>query len=412
MADITQSPARREKLELPARDMKRTTVSAICWGLLFIVLMWSWEGAEMRPLDLMTYAGNMGQFAAGFFPPDFHNWPTFLEQTLITIQIAIWGTVLAVICAVPFGILCAENIAPWWIYQPTRRLMDAARAINEMVFAMLFVVAVGLGPFAGVLALWVHTTGILAKLFPAVLLVPLALRRRWRALGWTAGTSAALVGLTLVVFGSAPFTAFFHQHLPRLADGSAFAFGEAWPEVADLVTAGNQGVHGVVAKLDALGWVDADGAVAQAAPRAFAALLFALALVVGLARNATRHEHATMWVGLLGLGSLASAGAWADYVPLTAVWALALLAPFAAGRPFLAVALAVSALFQVFLIGTMPIGEAADASWMMPLSLFGSIAMFATLGGATLVHVLARGTVSAPAVQADATAVLEPVSPS
>ena len=46
-----------------------------------------------------------------------------------------------------------------------RRLMDSARAINEMVFAMLFVVAVGLGPFAGVLAIFVHTTGILAKLF-------------------------------------------------------------------------------------------------------------------------------------------------------------------------------------------------------------------------------------------------------
>jgi ABC-type phosphate/phosphonate transport system, permease component len=43
--------------------------------------------------------------------------------------------------------------------------MDACRAINEMVFAMLFVVAVGLGPFAGALALFVHTTGILAKLF-------------------------------------------------------------------------------------------------------------------------------------------------------------------------------------------------------------------------------------------------------
>jgi phosphonate transport system permease protein len=46
-----------------------------------------------------------------------------------------------------------------------RRLMDSCRAINEVVFAMLFVVAVGLGPFAGVLALWVHTTGSLAKLF-------------------------------------------------------------------------------------------------------------------------------------------------------------------------------------------------------------------------------------------------------
>jgi phosphonate transport system permease protein len=46
-----------------------------------------------------------------------------------------------------------------------RRLMDVCRSINELVFAMLFVVAVGLGPFAGVLALWIHTTGILAKLF-------------------------------------------------------------------------------------------------------------------------------------------------------------------------------------------------------------------------------------------------------
>jgi phosphonate transport system permease protein len=43
--------------------------------------------------------------------------------------------------------------------------MDAFRAINEMVFAMLFIVAVGLGPFAGVMALWIHTTGVLAKLF-------------------------------------------------------------------------------------------------------------------------------------------------------------------------------------------------------------------------------------------------------
>jgi phosphonate transport system permease protein len=72
---------------------------------------------------------------------------------------------LAIICAIPFGLLCAENIAPAWVYQPTRRLMDAFRAINEMVFAMLFIVAVGLGPFAGVMALWIHTTGVLAKLF-------------------------------------------------------------------------------------------------------------------------------------------------------------------------------------------------------------------------------------------------------
>ena len=100
-----------------------------------------------------------------FFPPDFHDWRTYLDEMLVTLEIAVWGTALAVVCAVPLGLLAASNITPWWVRQPVRRLMDAARAINEMVFAMLFVVAVGLGPFAGVLALWVHTTGILAKLF-------------------------------------------------------------------------------------------------------------------------------------------------------------------------------------------------------------------------------------------------------
>jgi len=84
---------------------------------------------------------------------------------VVTLQIALWGTALAVVLAIPFGLLCSANVVPWWVYQPMRRLMDGARAINEMVFAMLFVVAVGLGPFAGVLALFVHTTGILSKLF-------------------------------------------------------------------------------------------------------------------------------------------------------------------------------------------------------------------------------------------------------
>jgi phosphonate transport system permease protein len=84
---------------------------------------------------------------------------------IVTLEIALWGTALAVILAVPCGLASSANIAPVWVYQPMRRLMDATRAINEMVFALLFVVAVGLGPFAGVLALFVHTTGILAKLF-------------------------------------------------------------------------------------------------------------------------------------------------------------------------------------------------------------------------------------------------------
>jgi len=129
------------------------------------VLAWAWQGAEMRPLDLIGNAGNIAKLGADFFPPDFHEWRLYLSEMVVTVQIAIWGTALAVATAVPLGLLAAANIAPWWIHQPVRRVCDAMRAINELVFAMLFVVAVGLGPFAGVLAIWVHTAGILAKLF-------------------------------------------------------------------------------------------------------------------------------------------------------------------------------------------------------------------------------------------------------
>ncbi len=129
-------------------------------------LAWSWGPSDMgRWTYLFTDAGNMAEYASGFLKPDFSEWRTYLSEMIVTVQIAIWGTFLAVVLSVPFGILSAENMAPPWVYHPARRLMDFFRAIHEVVFAVLFVVAVGLGPFAGVMALFVHTTGILAKLF-------------------------------------------------------------------------------------------------------------------------------------------------------------------------------------------------------------------------------------------------------
>ncbi|MBR0568198.1 phosphonate ABC transporter, permease protein PhnE [Azoarcus sp. L1K30] len=144
---------------------RRSLHSLLVWGLLLAALAASWNGADMRPLALFADAGNMAVYAREFFPPDFTHWRTHVAEMIVTLQIALWGSALAVLCAIPCGLLCAANITPAWIHQPVRRVMDAARAINEMVFAMLFIVAVGLGPFAGVLALWVHTTGVLAKLF-------------------------------------------------------------------------------------------------------------------------------------------------------------------------------------------------------------------------------------------------------
>jgi phosphonate transport system permease protein len=152
---------RAATLEAPPRSWARP----VLWAGVLALLMASWQGADMRPLDLWRDAGNMAQYARGFFPPDFGEWRHYVSELLITLQIALWGTALAIICSVPLALLAAGNLTPWWVHQPIRRALDACRSINEMVFALLFVVAVGLGPFAGVLALWVHTTGVLAKLF-------------------------------------------------------------------------------------------------------------------------------------------------------------------------------------------------------------------------------------------------------
>ena len=143
----------------------RSLPAAFAWAAFAALLVWSWQGAEIRPGDLVRNAANMSTFARDFFPPDFREWRVYLDEMLVTLHIAVWGTALGVLCAVPCGLMSSSNLVPRWVYQPVRRIMDACRAINEMVFAMLFIVAVGLGPFAGVLALWIHTTGTLAKLY-------------------------------------------------------------------------------------------------------------------------------------------------------------------------------------------------------------------------------------------------------
>lgn len=150
---------------LTTASNKRSWLNLLGWAGALSVLAWAWQGTEMDPGALISNAGNMAELASDFFPPALGNLEHYLGQMLVTIQIAIWGTLLAIILAIPFSLLSSENLVPWWVYQPVRRLMDACRAINELVFAMLFVVAVGLGPFAGTLALFIHTTGVLAKLF-------------------------------------------------------------------------------------------------------------------------------------------------------------------------------------------------------------------------------------------------------
>jgi phosphonate transport system permease protein len=166
---ILTATSRRASLDdigVPRPPLSSRMKQAGFWLAVLLLLGWSYRPAEMfNAVHLITDWRNMAEFGAAFLKPNFYEWKSYLTDMVVTIQIAVWGTALAVVLGVPFAILSASNVCPPWIVQPVRRLMDSFRAINEIVFALLFVVAVGLGPFAGVMALFVHNTGIIAKLF-------------------------------------------------------------------------------------------------------------------------------------------------------------------------------------------------------------------------------------------------------
>lgn len=214
----------------------------------------------------------------------------------------------------------------------------------------------------------------LSKIFPGLLFVVLAVQRRWRDLAWAGGFVAAITAVAWAVLGSAPFVAFAQYQLPRLASGEAFAFGEVWPEIRELVIADNQGAYGLVLKLQEMGVPALDTGVARWTSKLFALAVVALtALWARREQAASRRQRAVSWLAILGLGSLLSTGAFGDYVPLAATWLLTFLAPRMVRSPRLAVPMAVCWLFQFTLLGTAPIGGWAPAEIMIPLSAAGVV---------------------------------------
>ena len=117
----------------------------------------------------------------GYFPPETA-WPHLMEYSkalIETVAIAIWGTLIAFIAAIPMAMFAASNTLElmvqgdgvwqravrWFGQFAARRVLDFCRGFNEFVMALIFVAVIGLGPYAGVLALAIHTFGILGKVF-------------------------------------------------------------------------------------------------------------------------------------------------------------------------------------------------------------------------------------------------------
>ncbi len=163
---MTQIPALAEIPKPPSRPLGQQVFDLILWGGIIALLVISFGPAEMAKLPLLFQnSDNMRQFGSEFTKPDFTEWRLLIAQMWVTIQIALWGTSIAVLLAVPLGLLGARNVTPSWLQWPIRRAMDALRSVPDLVIGTIFVVAVGLGPFAGVMALALNTGGVLGKLF-------------------------------------------------------------------------------------------------------------------------------------------------------------------------------------------------------------------------------------------------------
>jgi phosphonate transport system permease protein len=127
--------------------------------------MWSLWSTDVSLGRLVEGAPFMLDFIRRMLPPDLSVLGQALHGALQTLQIALLGTTVAAVLAVPLALAAARNTAPRWLFYWTRSALNAFRAIDTLVYALFFVAAVGLGPFPGVLAVVVYTATVLAKLY-------------------------------------------------------------------------------------------------------------------------------------------------------------------------------------------------------------------------------------------------------
>jgi phosphonate transport system permease protein len=148
----------------------------------------------------------IAQLASEMVPPDFTRWRAWLRPLLDTLAMSIAGTALAVLISLPLALLAAPNTTPHpWLCRVVRTVLAALRSVPELILGVLFVAAVGFGALPGVLALAMHSVGMVAKFYAEAIehVDPKPLE---------AASAAGASGLQVISHAVLP------QVLPQLAD--------------------------------------------------------------------------------------------------------------------------------------------------------------------------------------------------
>jgi phosphonate transport system permease protein len=137
------------------------------WLAVVLALMWLFVHDLELSFETLAYgASDMVEYFSRYTTPDLSRLSRYLELMLVTLATALWGTFFALIVSFLLAPMAARNLAPnRLVYRIARELLNFMRAMPDLLLALIFVSAMGLGPLAGALALGVHTAGFLGKFF-------------------------------------------------------------------------------------------------------------------------------------------------------------------------------------------------------------------------------------------------------
>lgn len=131
-----------------------------------VVILWSAQATEFSAAALLDGIPHITDFVGRMFPPDLSILPTAVTLMGETLAIAVIGTTVGVLLALPWALLAARSVfGQAWLHHAARTSINVTRAIPELMWALLFVSAVGLGPLAGTLAIIIGSAAGMARLF-------------------------------------------------------------------------------------------------------------------------------------------------------------------------------------------------------------------------------------------------------
>jgi phosphonate transport system permease protein len=174
------------------------------------------------------------QLASEMVPPDFSRWQAWIRPLVDTLAMSIAGTALAVVLSLPCALLAAPNTSPGpAVYRVARTALAALRSVPEIIFGVLLVAAVGFGALPGVLALALHSTGMVAKFYAEAIehVDPKPLE---------AATAAGASRFQVITHAVLP------QVLPQLADITIYRWEYHFRASAVLGIVGAGGIEGAI----------------------------------------------------------------------------------------------------------------------------------------------------------------------